>query len=38
MQGNHAHVAGISGAMRDVHAALDDVMFRHASTQQYTDL
>jgi hypothetical protein len=38
MQGNHAHVEGISGAMRDAQAALDDVMFRHAGAQHYAAL
>lgn len=38
MQGNHAHVEGIDGAIRDAQAALDDVLFRHASAQQYTTL
>lgn len=38
MQGNHAQVDGIDGAMRDAQAALDDVLFRHASAQQYATL
>ncbi|KAH7075852.1 CENP-Q, a CENPA-CAD centromere complex subunit-domain-containing protein [Paraphoma chrysanthemicola] len=38
MQGNHAQVDGIDGAMRDAQAALDDVLFRHTSTQQYATL
>ncbi|KAH7090300.1 CENP-Q, a CENPA-CAD centromere complex subunit-domain-containing protein [Paraphoma chrysanthemicola] len=38
MQGNHAQVDGVDGAMRDAQAALDDVLFRHASTQQYATL
>ncbi|KAF2829947.1 hypothetical protein CC86DRAFT_317329 [Ophiobolus disseminans] len=38
MQGNHAHVEGIDEAMRDAQAAVDDVLFRHASAQQYAIL
>jgi hypothetical protein len=38
MQGNHTHIEGINGAMRDAQAALDDVLFRHASAQQYATL
>jgi hypothetical protein len=38
MQGNHAHVDGINSAMGEAHAALDDVLFRHASAQQYAAL
>jgi hypothetical protein len=38
MQGNHAHVEGLDGAMRDAQVALDDVLFRHASAQQYATL
>jgi hypothetical protein len=38
MQGNHAHVDGINGALREAQAALDDVLFRHASAQQYATL
>lgn len=35
MQGNHAHVAGIDTAIEGAQAALDDVLFRHTSAQQY---
>ena len=38
MQGNHAQVEGIDEAMKDAQAALDNVLFRHASAQQYTVL
>ncbi|KAF2036039.1 hypothetical protein EK21DRAFT_96033 [Setomelanomma holmii] len=38
MQGNHTQVDGIEGAMRDAQAASDDVLFRHASAQQYASL
>lgn len=38
MQGNHAHVEGIDAAMTDAQASLDDVLFRHASAQQYATL
>lgn len=38
MQGNHEQVAGISEAMRNAEAALDDVLFRHASARQYAAL
>jgi hypothetical protein len=38
MQGNHAHVDGINGALREAQAALDDVLFRHAGAQQYATL
>ncbi|KAF1916888.1 CENP-Q, a CENPA-CAD centromere complex subunit-domain-containing protein [Ampelomyces quisqualis] len=34
MQGNHAHVDGINGALTEARAALDNVLFRHASAQQ----
>lgn len=38
MQGNHAHVEVINESMRDARAALDDVLFTHASAQQYATL
>jgi hypothetical protein len=38
MQGNHAQVDGISEAMQDAHAVLDNVLFKHASAQQYAAL
>jgi hypothetical protein len=38
MQGNHAQIDGIDGAMRDAQAALDDVLFRHTRAQQYATL
>jgi hypothetical protein len=38
MQGNHVHVDGIDGALKEAQAALDDVLFRHASAQQYATL
>ncbi|KAH3908762.1 hypothetical protein HBI56_073250 [Parastagonospora nodorum] len=38
MQGNHAHVDGVHGALRDTQAALDEILFRHASAQQYATL
>ncbi|CAO2651038.1 Nn.00g093350.m01.CDS01 [Neocucurbitaria sp. VM-36] len=38
MQGNHAQVEGIDEAMKDAQAALDDVLYRHASAQQYAAL
>ena len=38
MQGNHAQVEGIDEAIIDAQAALDDVLFRHTSAQQYAAL
>ncbi|KAF2629749.1 hypothetical protein BU25DRAFT_364032 [Macroventuria anomochaeta] len=38
MQGNHAQVKGIDGAIADAQTALDDVLFRHANAQQYAAL
>jgi hypothetical protein len=38
MQGNHEQVAGINEAMSKAQAALDDVLFRHASARQYAAL
>jgi hypothetical protein len=38
MQGNHAHVDGVHSALRDTQAALDEILFRHASAQQYATL
>ena len=35
LQGNHAQVKGVEGAMMDAQAALDDVLYRHASAEQY---
>lgn len=35
MQGNHAQVDGLEEAMNTARVALDDVLFRHASAQQY---
>jgi hypothetical protein len=37
-QGNHAQVEGVDDAMQDAQAALDEVLFRHASAQQYAVL
>jgi hypothetical protein len=34
MQGNHAQVDGIDGAVKAAQVALDDVLFRHAEAQQ----
>lgn len=38
MQGNHAQVEGIDEAMAHARTALDNVLFRHASAQQYAAL
>jgi len=38
MQGNHEQVVGVDEAMGNAQAALDDVLFRHASAQQYAAL
>lgn len=38
MQGNHAQVDGIDEAVREARVALDDVLFKHASAQQYDAL
>lgn len=38
MQGNHAQVEGIGEAMTEAQTALDDVLFRHVSAQQYAAL
>ena len=38
MQGNHAQIEGIDEAMAHAQTALDDVLFRHASAQQYAAL
>lgn len=38
MQGNHALVEGIDEAMAHAQTALDDVLFGHASAQQYAAL
>ncbi|KAF2130994.1 hypothetical protein P153DRAFT_313198 [Dothidotthia symphoricarpi CBS 119687] len=35
MQSNHAQVKGVDEAMKDTQAALDNILFRHASAQQY---
>ncbi|KAF1929402.1 uncharacterized protein M421DRAFT_419934 [Didymella exigua CBS 183.55] len=38
MQGNHGQVEGVDEAMTHAQTALDDVLFRHASAQQYDAL
>ena len=38
MHGNHAQVEGIDEAMTRAQMALDDVLFGHASVQQYAAL
>lgn len=38
MQSNHTQVEGIDEAMLDARTALDEVLFRHASAQQYAAL
>ncbi|KAF9698388.1 hypothetical protein EKO04_003534 [Ascochyta lentis] len=38
MQGNHAQVAGIEAAVTYARTALDDVLFKHGSAQQYAAL
>ena len=38
MQGNHAQVEGIAEAARNARAGLADVLFKHASAQQYDGL
>jgi hypothetical protein len=38
MQGTHAQVGGVDEAMQDAQAALDEVLFRHASAPQYAAL
>ncbi|RYN26945.1 hypothetical protein AA0113_g7365 [Alternaria arborescens] len=38
MQGNHTQVEGLDTAMRDAQAALDHVLFKHASAVQYAAL
>jgi hypothetical protein len=38
MQGNHVQVEGIDEALREAQAALDDMVFKHASAQQYDAL
>ncbi|KAF2190810.1 hypothetical protein K469DRAFT_393028 [Zopfia rhizophila CBS 207.26] len=38
MQANHAQVQGIDETMKDAEMALDDVLFKHASAQQYDSL
>lgn len=35
MQGNHAQLEGVDEAMRNARVALDDVLFKHLSAQQY---
>ncbi|KAF2447269.1 hypothetical protein P171DRAFT_384508 [Karstenula rhodostoma CBS 690.94] len=38
MQGNHEQVGGIDVGMRNAQVALDDVLFKHASAEQYAAL
>lgn len=38
MQANHAQIESIDEAMAHAQTALDDVLFRHASAQQYAAL
>jgi hypothetical protein len=38
MQGNHTQVKGLNTTIRDAHAALDDVLFRHAGAAHYATL
>lgn len=38
LQGNHTQVEGIDEALRDAQTALDDVLYRHATTAQYAAL
>jgi hypothetical protein len=38
MQGNHAQVERLDEAIGDAQAALDDILFRNASTAQYAGL
>jgi hypothetical protein len=38
MRGNHVHVDGINGALKEAQAAVDNVLFRNASAQQYATL
>jgi hypothetical protein len=38
MQGNHEQVGGIDAGMRSAQVALDDVLFKHASAEQYAAL
>ncbi|KAF2497689.1 hypothetical protein BU16DRAFT_482847 [Lophium mytilinum] len=38
MQGNHEQVQGIDAVMQEAQAALDDVLFTHASPQQYDSM
>jgi len=35
MQTSHAQVQGVENAMKDAQVALDDVLFKHTSPQQY---
>jgi hypothetical protein len=35
MQASHSQVQGIENAMEDAQVALDDVLFKHTSPQQY---
>lgn len=35
LQGNHEQVAGIDAGLRNAQVALDDVLFKHASAEQY---
>lgn len=38
MQGNHEQIDGLADGMQSAQAALDDVLFRHASAPQYAAL
>ena len=38
MQGNHEQVAGMEEGIRDTQVALDEVLFKHASAEQYAGL
>jgi hypothetical protein len=38
MQGNHEQVGSIDVGMRTAQVALDDVLFKHASAEQYAAL
>ena len=38
MQGNHEQVEGVDEAIQGAQVALDEVLFRHASAQEYDAL